>query len=141
MSAPESIRKGSETVLLVEDEIELLDIVAEVLRANGYQVIPASCGKTALEVWRHSRQNIDLLITDMRMPGLTGLQLAQTLTSDKPRLKVLYTSGYSPDSIDPNANLREGINYLQKPYPSDCLLDAIRNILEARQGTFQTPSG
>lgn len=130
---PSTDREGNETVLLVEDEVELLDLVGEVLQSSGYQVIPAATGKRALELWQHSRQRIDLLITDMKMPDATGLDLAQTLVSENPHLKVLYTSGYSPDAIDPKVNLREGYNYLQKPYPPDRLLTTIRNVLEARR--------
>jgi PAS domain S-box-containing protein len=126
------MRKGSETVLVVEDEPELLDLVGEVLLAYGYQVIPATSAKKAMEVWKHSREKIDLLVTDMQMPdGIGGLDLARALTADNPRLKVLYTSGYCPDQIAPKVNLREGQNFLQKPYPPERLLSAIRNCLES----------
>jgi two-component system, cell cycle sensor histidine kinase and response regulator CckA len=124
-------RPGSETVLLVEDEPELLDLVGEILQSSGYHVLPASSGKKALEVWRESSQEIDLLLTDMKMPdGIGGLELAQMLVADNPRLKVLYTSGFSPDYIEPRINLREGVNFVQKPFPPEKLLATIRYVLE-----------
>ena len=124
-------RAGHETVLVVEDEPELLDLVSEVLENYGYQVIPAPSAKDALQVWQLARQKIDLLVTDMRNPEEKGgLELAKTLVSENPRLRVLYTSGYSPELIDPKINLREGFNFLQKPYPPERLLSAIRNCLE-----------
>lgn len=122
-----------ETVLLVEDEPDLLELVGEILQSGGYHVLSACSGKKALEIWEHARQKIDILVTDMKMPdGLGGLELAQKLVSDNPRLKVLYTSGYSPDLIEPKVHLREGFNYLQKPYPPERLLSTIRNCLEPK---------
>ncbi len=128
---PLGARQGHETVLLVEDEEELLQMVSEVLHSHGYQVLAASSGKKALEVWRHSRQHIDVLVTDMKMPdGVGGLELAERLMADNPHLKVLYTSGFNPELMEPRIHLREGLNFVQKPYMPDRLLTAIRNCLQ-----------
>jgi len=120
-----------ETVLLVEDEPELLELIGEVLQGNGYHVIPALSGGKALELWARSRPKIDLLVTDMKMPGVGGQELARMLVAENPHLKVLYTSGYSPDGIELKMSLREGDNYLQKPYRPEGLLVAIRKALES----------
>ncbi len=119
-----------ETVLVVEDEPELLDLVAGILKTNGYHVLQASSGVKALDVWQTNREKIDLLLTDMKMPeGMDGLELAEILTTQKPRLKVLYTSGYSPSLLGAPDSFREDFNFLPKPYPPEKLLSAIRNVL------------
>ncbi|MDB6028605.1 MAG: response receiver sensor histidine kinase response regulator [Verrucomicrobiales bacterium] len=119
-----------ETVLVVEDEPELLDLVAGILESNGYQVLQAASGVKALDVWHNNRDKIDLLLTDMKMPeGMDGIELAEILMLQKPLLKVLYTSGYSPALFDATMSFREDYNFLSKPYPPEKLLSAVRNCL------------
>jgi two-component system cell cycle sensor histidine kinase/response regulator CckA len=123
----ESVR---ETVLVVEDEPELLMLVAGILQSNGYQVLQAASGVKALDLWQSNQDKIDLLLTDMKMPeGMDGLELAQILTGRNPRLKVLYTSGYSPALLGSAISFREDYNFLPKPYPPERLLSAVRNCL------------
>ena len=122
--------KARETVLVVEDEPELLDLVAGILKTNGYHVLQATSGVKALDVWQTNREKIDLLLTDMKMPeGMDGLELAEILTTQKPRLKVLYTSGYSPSLLGAPDSFRENCNFLPKPYPPEKLLNAVRSCL------------
>jgi len=118
------------TVFVVEDEPSLRALVRKVLERHGFQVIDASSGAVALEIWEHQREKIDLLLTDMVMPdGVTGRELAEKLKTDNPALKVVYTTGYSAELLGAGIVLREGINFLQKPYPPQKLLQTIRACL------------
>jgi len=118
------------TVFVVEDEPSLRALVRKVLERHGFQVIDASSGAVALEIWEHQREKIDLLLTDMVMPdGVTGRELAEKLKTDNPALKVVYTTGYSAELLGDGIVLREGINFLQKPYPPQKLLQTIRACL------------
>ncbi len=128
-----AVDQAKETVLVVEDEPDLLDLVAGILEAGGYDVLQASSGVKALDVWQAHREKIDLLLTDMKMPeGIDGVELAEILTTQNPRLKVLYTSGYSPALLGTEVSFREDYNFLPKPYPPEKLLNAVRNCLTAK---------
>ena len=122
---------GRETVLVVEDEDAVRVLATRVLSGLGYTVLAASSGAAALEVWRQHRDRIDLLFTDLVMPGgMTGRELAEALRHDRPGLKVLYASGYSADLIDAGALLVEGENFLQKPYQPDGVAQIVRGLLD-----------
>ena len=112
---------GFKTVLVAEDEKALRRIVAATLQHYGYKTILAASGPEALDLWREHRDEVDLLLTDMVMPGgISGRDLAEQMRSQNPLLKVIYTSGYSPELICEGMKLTEGENYLPKPYsPSD----------------------
>ena len=117
-------------ILVVEDEPSLRLLVCKVLERNGFQVMAASSGAEALELWDHDKPQIDLLLTDMVMPdGMSGRQLAERLKADMPELKILYTSGYSTELLGKDLELKEGINFLQKPYPPSKLLQTVRSAL------------
>lgn len=119
------------TVFVVEDEPSLRALVRKVLERVGYQVIDAPSGLAAIEIWSQHKEQIDLLLTDMVMPdGVTGRELAEKLRADNPDLKVVYTTGYSAELLGDGITLREGVNFLQKPYPPQRLLETIRNGLE-----------
>ena len=125
-------RGGDETILVVEDEPSLRELVEEVLRKKGYTVLEAATGVQALRVWQHHKDQIDLLLTDMMMPeGVSGRELAEKVLAEKPELKVIYSSGYSLDTISPGFMLKEGSNYLQKPYNPDTLIRTVRNRLDS----------
>ena len=103
-------------------------LVRKVLERHGYQVIDAPSGVAALEVWANNKEHIDLLLTDMVMPdGMTGKELAEKLKADNPGLKVIYTTGYSSELLGDDIILNDGVNFLQKPYPPQRLLQTIRN--------------
>jgi len=124
------IAGGNETILLVEDEIDLLSLTREILERYGYKIIAAPSGVAALKIWAEHKNEIHLLLTDMRMPeGITGRELAERLMAEKPDLKVIYVSGYSIEG--PYAgDLREGDNYLTKPYTPPGLAQIIRRRLD-----------
>ncbi len=117
-------------ILVVEDEPSLRLLVRKVLERSGFEVLEAASGVAALALWDHDKPQIDLLLTDMVMPdGMSGRQLAERLKADNPELKVLYSSGYSTDLLGKDLALKEGINFLQKPYPPSKLLQTVRNAL------------
>jgi CheY-like chemotaxis protein len=119
-------------IFVVEDEPTLRALVRRVLERGGYGVIEASSGLAALELWKENKTHVDLLLTDMVMPdGISGRQLAEKLKADNPDLKVVYTTGYSSDLMGKEVTLQEGVNFLQKPYPPQKLVETIRNGLAA----------
>jgi two-component system, cell cycle sensor histidine kinase and response regulator CckA len=131
--APPPPRGGKETILVVEDEAILRSLVANVLQRAGYRVLTAESGVAALEVWQKRQGDIDLLFTDMIMPdGLTGKELAEQLLAEQSSLKVILTSGYSPDMAGKETDLIEGRTFLQKPYHPHKLLHTVRNCLDGR---------
>lgn len=118
-------------ILVVEDEPSLRYLVRRVLERGGYQVLEADSGTSALKLWDQDKPHIDLLLTDMVMPdGMSGRQLAERLRADNPSLKILFTSGYSTDLLGKDLGLKEGTNFLQKPYPPSRLVETVRNALE-----------
>jgi len=130
--APHKPRGGNERILVVEDEPELRALVRDILRQYGYKVFEASSGPEALRLWEEHWQEIDMLLTDMVMPGnTTGLELAEILKGRKPELKVVYTSGYSVEMIDNKGEIfQRGKNFLQKPYQPLALVQVVRDCLD-----------
>jgi PAS domain S-box-containing protein len=122
---------GGATILLVDDERDLRFMVQNVLQEYGYRVLVAENGHEAVRIWEEQQAAIDLVITDMVMPeGMTGWQLAAKLKSDRPNLKVIYSSGYTVDLIpDATEQLIEGENFVQKPYQPQTLVDTLRHVL------------
>lgn len=126
---------GRETILLVEDEQAVRSLVRLIIQRHGYRVLEAGSGVEALSIWDEHGAEIDLLLTDMVMPeGLSGRELAEKILEKKSDLKVIYTSGYSPDVISHNLTLIDGLNFLAKPYHPDSLLRTIRNCLDKPAG-------
>jgi two-component system, cell cycle sensor histidine kinase and response regulator CckA len=129
----EALPRGTETILVVEDEAPVRELVSSVLTAQGYRILEAASGVKALEVWRQHRDVIDLLLTDIVMPdGMTGRDLAEKVQAEKPSLKAIYTSGYSSDIVGRDFVLREGLNYLQKPFVPHKLARAVRKCLDGK---------
>jgi two-component system cell cycle sensor histidine kinase/response regulator CckA len=119
---------GHETVLVVEDDPSVREIAVRALRARGYQVVEASNGQEALAVAERLGPRIDLLVTDMVMPQMGGLDLAERLRESRPRLRALFTSGYSEEQA---AQLREieDARFLQKPFTGSALARRVREVL------------
>jgi two-component system, cell cycle sensor histidine kinase and response regulator CckA len=122
--------QGRETILVAEDEAALRELVGEILRWHGYKVFLAGCGAEALEIWRQHRDEIDLLLTDMVMPGMSGGELASHLRMEDPDLRVIYTSGYTPGMTGQDKPLLEGKYFLPKPYPPTRLAQLVRECLD-----------
>ena len=139
MTAPEmlpflepSVLAGTETILLVEDEPVVRRLAKSILERNGYHVYTAASGAEALAIWAAHAPEIELLLTDLIMPGnLTGRDLANHLRTKKNSLKAIYTTGYSRDAIGPDVELIDGLNFLPKPYPATKLLQTTRRCLDA----------
>jgi CheY-like chemotaxis protein len=126
------VRGGSEAILLVEDERPVRGLVRNILERYGYRVVEADSAVSAIELWPRHKEEIRLLLTDMFMPdGMTGRELAEKLQAEKPALKVIFTSGYTPDAIGKDFVLREGLNFLQKPYHPRKLAETVRDCLDA----------
>ncbi|MGA1237190.1 MAG: PAS domain S-box protein [Limisphaerales bacterium] len=124
---------GHETILVVEDEPALRELVRNILEFSGYSVLEAPSGRAALDVWRQHHASVDLLLTDVVMPdGVNGHDLALRLQKDKPSLKVLYTSGYGTEIVGIDFTLSEEVNFLQKPYNPRGLADAVRRCLDSK---------
>jgi PAS domain S-box-containing protein len=124
---------GVETILVVEDEAPVRELVCRLLAELGYRILAAESGVKALEVWRQSKGSIDLLLTDLVMPDhMNGRELAEQLWTERPGLKVIFTSGYSEDVVGKDFVLRQGLNYVQKPYHPQKLALAVRECLDAR---------
>jgi CheY-like chemotaxis protein len=123
---------GKETILLVEDEPKLRASVTNLLSGLGYNVLEASDGASALEIWKKRRNEIHLLLTDMVMPGgMSGKDLGEQLLKENSGLKVVYVSGYSAEVAGKNFPLQEGVNFLTKPVQAQKLAQTIRNRLDA----------
>jgi len=121
-----------QTILVVEDEPTLRALVRKVLERVGYEVVEAPSGLAALELWNQKHPHVDLLLTDMIMPdGISGRQLGEKLKAENPKLKVIYTTGYSADLLGNDFVLKEGLNFLQKPYPPHKLVQTVRNGLQS----------
>jgi PAS domain S-box-containing protein len=123
--------EGAETILVVEDEEEVLPLIAGALRSYGYRVLEAANGPEAIDVAAQERGSIDLLLSDVVMPGMNGRELSERLLLSRPTLKVLFTSGYPADTI-----VRHGIEhattaYLEKPYLPDELARKVRDVLDS----------
>jgi PAS domain S-box-containing protein len=126
-------RGGRETILLVEDEEPVLRITRAVLERRGYEVLDATNGPQALEVFGKAPERaVSLLLTDLVMPGgMTGEQLAARLRERDPLLKVIYMSGYSPSMAGRELHLGPGSSFLQKPFSPEVLLETIRRTLDS----------
>jgi PAS domain S-box-containing protein len=124
------VRGGNETVLLVEDESQVRRLVFEVLQARGYKVLSAKDGLEALPLEENYPARIDLLITDVVMPGMSGRELAQRVTSARPDTKVLFISGYADDAVLRHGVTGPGTAFLQKPFALEDLLQRVRALLD-----------
>jgi two-component system cell cycle sensor histidine kinase/response regulator CckA len=127
---PIELPRGSETILLVEDEASLRELVRECLEASGYKMLEASHGTAALEVGERHPGRIDLLMTDVVMPGMSGRELAEHLRASRPEIRTLYMSGYTDDAVVLHGVLAEDMAFLQKPFTAAQLARQVREVLD-----------
>lgn len=128
---------GNEVLLLVEDQHDLLTIESVVLRQQGYHVIEAADGVEAIQKCMQHEGTIDLLLTDVVMPGMTGPELAERIRGLIPGIRTLFCSGYSRDLVASRGVLLEGTNYLSKPFSPDLLARKVREVLDRQK--IETP--
>jgi signal transduction histidine kinase/CheY-like chemotaxis protein len=127
---PDDVPRGTETILLVEDEGDLRALVRQVLQERGYHVVEATGPREALHLASESRSRIDLLLTDVIMPQMTGRVLADLLTAERPAMPVLFMSGYADNAVVEHGVLQAGRAYLQKPFTPIQLARVVRRVLD-----------
>ena len=121
---------GSETILAVDDDPSILDLVIEILKPMGYKVLSAESGEQALELVASYQDTIDLLLTDVMLPGIKGQELAKRMLNSHPDLNVLFMSGYLRPSMA-NSNRERGFEaFLQKPFSPNSMLQKMRKLLD-----------
>ena len=124
--------RGSETILLVEDAELVRKLARQVLEAAGYRVLEAASAEAAIDICeRINGDKIDLLLTDVVMPGMSGNEMSRILLAKQPDMPVLYMSGYTDDAIVQHGVLEAGINFLQKPFTPGALASKVREVLDA----------
>jgi CheY-like chemotaxis protein len=124
--------RGSETILVVEDESDVRDMAVEVLESMGYQVLQAGSGAEALQILANPGRAIDVLLSDVIMPGMSGGELVKRAKSVRPGLRVIYMSGYTAeDSLVRHGVEHAEASYLQKPFSLEALSRKVRDTLDA----------
>jgi len=123
------VARGTETVLVVEDQPEVRKLVVEVLQGYGYRTLEAPSGAEGLTASETYSGPIHLLVTDVVMPGMTGRDLAESLAKTRPEMKVLYTSGYTANVIAHQGVIKPGVAYLPKPFTPVQLAAKVREVL------------
>lgn len=127
--------RGTETILLVDDEESLRTVVVDLLRQLGYQMLSAASGKEALALAEKDPTKIDLLITDVIMDEMPGPELAELLLSSRPDMKVIFISGYAEGSLAPDGVLKPGTILVQKPFTIKVLSAKVREVLDKAAGS------
>jgi DNA-binding NtrC family response regulator len=119
----------NKTILVVDDEPDLLDLLREILEMNGHTVITAASAGEALQLWEKNSSQIELLITDLTLPGgTTGVTLSEQLKAHKPDLKVLFTSGHDRAIVVEKYSLSPDATFLKKPFSPDSLSRAVQSV-------------
>ncbi len=127
---PVELARGSERILLVEDETTVRDLAASLLKASGYTMLEASDPSEALALLARGDEPIDLMLTDIVMPGMSGPDLASRLGGPRPEMKVLYISGYAGSHVTHDAALPPGSAFLPKPFTPEALTRKVREVLD-----------
>ncbi|MCB2183549.1 MAG: response regulator [Desulfobulbaceae bacterium] len=129
--APDDLHHGTETILLVEDDASVRDLAESILSKLGYTVLKAGTGSEALQICLDYQGRIDLLLTDVVMPKMSGSELADEVKKNSPDTKILFMSGYTENSIVHHGVLKKGINFLHKPIIPNNLSLAVRTLLDS----------
>ena len=127
--APDAASGGSETILLVEDEESVRQLVRDTLSTKGYKVLEADSGEAGLAAADAHKGKIDLVISDVVMPGMSGRDLVKNLSKTRPETRVLYLSGYTEDAIVSDGSIESGTAFLQKPFSLLSLSRKVREVL------------
>ncbi len=128
-AAPRPAMRGSETILLVEDEEVVRKLAREVLESRGYRVLDARGGEEALQICERFEGTIHLMLTDVVMPRMSGRTLADKIVASRPDVRVLFMSGYTDDAIAHHGVLEVGLDYLPKPFTIESLTGKVREVL------------
>jgi CheY-like chemotaxis protein len=128
VSLPE---RGTETILLVEDDDSVRMLLLDILESKGYKVLPAASGQEGLDTSETYKGPIHLLITDVVMPGMSGRQLVDRFSPTRSNAKILYMSGYTDDAIIHHGLLDSGLSFLQKPFTPDAAAHKVRAVLDS----------
>ncbi|MBM3790726.1 MAG: response regulator [Acidobacteria bacterium] len=123
--------RGTERVLAVEDDESVRNIICRTLESYGYTVLEAASAAEAIRVCGQSQQPVHLLLTDVVMPGMSGVELSRRLGSGNPAMKVLFVSGFTADTITEFDDLGAGVQVLHKPFTSERLAQRVREVLDA----------
>jgi CheY-like chemotaxis protein len=126
----EEVTRGTETILLVEDEEMLRKLARQTLKGHGYKIVEAANGSEAIALSAQHEGPIHLLLTDVIMPGMNGRELATRMLQTRPSLRVLFMSGYTDDAIVHQGVLDESANFIQKPFAPDGLAFRVREVLD-----------
>ena len=128
-STTNALLQGNETILIVDDNTSICQLIVETLKPLGYNCLQAASGKDAIEILRKYRGEVHLLITDVVMPAMSGRELAETIRKERPEIKVIFMSGYTENIIVHHGVLEPGINYISKPFTPVRLTQKIRSVL------------
>jgi len=132
-TAVAAVARGSETILVVEDDDALCAMVTTMLTRSGYSVLSAKTPHTALQVCRENSNTIQMMLTDVVMPGMNGRELARRIGAEWPRIKVLFMSGYTTNAIVHQGVLDSEVEFLQKPFSAEILRERVRQVLDGRE--------
>ncbi len=132
-SDDKSLLQGNETILIVDDDISIRQLIIETLKPQGYNCLQAASGKDAMNELRKYRGEVHLLLTDVVMPGMNGKALAEKIREEWPEMKLIFMSGYTENIIAHHGVLEQGINYIAKPITPVTLTKKIRSVLFNRQ--------
>jgi two-component system, cell cycle sensor histidine kinase and response regulator CckA len=140
-TGPADLSPGTETILLVDDEAPVQNLVRQILERRGYRVLVASDGPAALRVSHDFQGDIHLLLTDILMPRMSGLEVAKCLAVARPLMKVLYMSGYPEMAVFEQDRMSPGRYFLRKPFLATTLALKIREILDDHAMTKERTAG
>lgn len=132
MTPPPPEHSGTETLLIVENEPAIRNLLQMALRKNGYTVLAAESAREALEIVRGHTGAIDLLITDVVMPDMNGLELVRALATIRPETRTLFMSGYMDDALGDHGVLPSQANFIQKPFSPRVIAQKVRDILDGQ---------